>query len=75
MLDLLGKKSGKKKFFLKIKGKDIFSFVNSYSEAKKRELLFLVGSTGMIEVAVREGHASQKLKARAGEHVRIANRV
>lgn len=74
-LDLLSKKTSKKKFFLKIKGRGIFSFVNSYSEAKKGELIFLVGSTEMIEVAVREGRASQKLKAKIGEEVRIAVRV
>ena len=75
ILDLLSEKTGKKKFFLKIKGKDIFSFVNSYSEANKGELVFLVGSTGMIEIASREDSASQKLSAKVGEEVRIAVRV
>ncbi len=75
MLDLLSQKTSKKKFFLKIKGRDIFSFVNSYSEAKKGKLIFLVGSTGMIEIASREDNASQKLKAKVGEEVRIAVRV
>lgn len=46
----------------------------SYSSVEKGELLFLVGSLGFIEVAAREDSASQRLKAKPGDPVKIVFR-
>jgi hypothetical protein len=42
-----------------------------YAQAKTGELLALIGSNQLLEVAVREGSAALKLGAQAGKQVRI----
>ncbi len=71
MLEDIGGKADKKSINLVIRGKRISSFIQSYSSAKRGELLFLIGSVGMIEIAAREESASEKLKAGVGDEVRI----
>lgn len=71
MLDLFREKTGEKKFRLYTRGMKISSFAQSYSSAKKGELLFLAGSVGTIEIAAREESASEKIMARVGDEVRI----
>lgn len=71
MLDLSGEKTGKKKFSLYAGGRKISSFRESYSSAKRGELLFIVGSLGLVEIAARESSASRKLKIKNGDTVRI----
>lgn len=53
------------------RGKEITSFEETFSSAKKGELFFLIGSLGLIEIATREASAAKKLKARTGDEVRI----
>lgn len=59
---------------LKVMGVEIPRFNKSYSSVKRGELLFLVGSLGFIEVAAREDSASQRLKAKPGDPVKIVFR-
>jgi S-adenosyl-L-methionine hydrolase (adenosine-forming) len=42
-----------------------------YWEARKGELLALIGSGGYLEISVREGDAQKALKSRQGDKVRI----
>jgi S-adenosylmethionine hydrolase len=71
MLELLQKKTGKKFFRLSVKDREINSFERSYSSVKKGELIFLVGSVGLIEIAAKESSAARKLKIKSGDKVRI----
>jgi S-adenosylmethionine hydrolase len=71
MLEDIGGKTDKEGVDLVIRGKKISSFIQSYSSAKRGELLFLVGSVGTIEIAAREESASKKLKAGIGDEVRV----
>jgi S-adenosylmethionine hydrolase len=45
----------------------------TYGEAEPDELLALVGSDGRLEIAVREGSAAARLKARRGTAVRLTS--
>jgi S-adenosylmethionine hydrolase len=72
LLKAFGEKVGKTNLSLSTKGRKISSFVESYSYAKRGELLFLVGSVGMIEIAAREESASLKLQAGVGDEVSIS---
>ena len=71
MLELLGEKTGKKTLSISIKGKEITSFVQSYSSAEKGGLIFLVGSLGLIEIASKETSAARKLRIKDGDDARI----
>jgi len=71
MLEVLWKKTGKKRFSLSIKGREITSFGQSYSSVKKGGLLFLVGSLGLIEIAAKEISAARKLRIKNGDAMRI----
>jgi S-adenosylmethionine hydrolase len=59
---------------LKVMEVEIPRFNKSYSSVRRGELLFLVGSLGLVEVAAREDSASQRLKAKPGDPVRIVFR-
>jgi len=61
----------KKRLHLLVKREEISCFKENYSSVRKGELLFLVGSLGLIEIAAREDSAAEKLKANAGDEVRI----
>lgn len=49
----------------------IVGLVDHYAQGKVGELLALIGSSGLLEVAVREGHAGERLGARVGWPVRV----
>jgi len=74
MLESIGGKTDRRSIDLIIRGKKISSFIQSYSSAKRGELLFLAGSVGTIEIAAREESASEKLKAGVGDEVRVCVR-
>ena len=71
MLELLQEKTGKKRLSLSAKGKEISSFVKSYSSVKKGALIFLVGSLGLIEIASKESSAARKLRIKNEDDVRV----
>jgi S-adenosylmethionine hydrolase len=51
-----------------LRGLDI-DFHKTYGEAEKGEALCLTGSLGLLEIAIREGSASERLKADAGDGI------
>jgi S-adenosylmethionine hydrolase len=71
MIELLQEKTGKKTLSLSIEDREITSFEQSYSSVKKGELLFLIGSVGLIEIAAKESSAAHKLKIKNGDKVKI----
>ncbi len=74
LLEEFGENVGTTNLSLSIKGRKISSYVRSYSQVKRGELLFLVGSVGMLEIAAREESASVKLNAGAGDEVSLGVR-
>lgn len=74
MLEGIAGKTDRRNIDLIIRGKKISSFIQSYSSAKRGELLFLIGSVGTIEIAAREESASEKLKAGIGDEVKVCVR-
>ena len=56
---------------LHVQGVEISRHEESYSSVEKGEMLFLVGSLGLLEIACREGSAADKIKAKAGDAVKI----
>ena len=71
MVKKLKKEAGKSGLILVTKNRKISNFKEKYSEAKKGELFYLVGSLNFIEIAAREASASRKIKAEVGDKVRI----
>ena len=49
--------------------------VGHYAQGKPGELLALVGSSGLLELALREGHAADKFVVQVGKHVRVQHGV
>ncbi len=43
--------------------------VPNFSSVNKGELLFLVGSTGFIEISINQGSAAQELNLNVGDHI------
>jgi S-adenosylmethionine hydrolase len=60
-----------KRAICRVGEKDIARFEQSYSFVKQDELFVLPGSLGLIEIAVREGSAQEKLAVHPGDPVRI----
>jgi hypothetical protein len=52
-------------------GQDIGTIRRTYADAQPGELLGLIGSSGLLEIAVRNGNAAQKLGAAAGAAVQV----
>jgi len=59
---------------IRIGGRTIGGFLESYSRGRRGEPFGLAGSLGTVEIAVRQGSAAARLKARAGDEVSIATR-
>jgi S-adenosylmethionine hydrolase len=74
MVNKLKKEAGKSKLTLLTKNKKISSFRESYSQGRRGELFYLVGSLGFIEIATREASASRKIKAKVSDTVKIVIR-
>jgi len=67
--------AGKKKALsLSLETAVITSFHETYTRAKKREIFFLPGSLGTIEIARREASAFEVLKTEPGARVEISPR-
>jgi S-adenosylmethionine hydrolase len=71
MVKKLKKEAGKSNLILVTKNRKISSFRENYSQGRKGELFYLVGSLNLIEIAAREASASRKIKAKVGDRVRI----
>ena len=61
-------------FAIKIKNTSIGHLTVSYAAAPKKQLLAIIGSSGYLEIAVNQGSASQKLKAKIGDSVQLVFR-
>jgi hypothetical protein len=46
--------------------------VRTYGEAAPGELVALLGSSGFVEIAVRDGHAAARLRLSRGQAVELA---
>lgn len=62
---------GHEKVLMQIRKRKI-PYSDRYSDRRIGEEMFLAGSLGLIEIAVREGSASEKLKIEPGESVTIS---
>jgi len=67
----LKKKLKDKNLRLNIQGVDISRYEESYSRVDEGEVLFLIGSLGLVEISCREDSAAAKLKADAGDLVKV----
>ena len=66
------KPRGKRGLRLRVKGRTIGSFLESYSQGRPGEPFGLAGSLGTVEIAVSEASAAARLKAAPGDEVQIA---
>jgi hypothetical protein len=58
-------------FSIKAGDRSIGGLCKTYRDAGKGELTALIGSGGLLEIAVRDGDAGKKLKIKRGDPVRI----
>jgi len=54
---------------VELKGKKVTRWVRNYLEAPRDEVCILVGSSGLVELSVRDGSAAGALNARAGDAI------
>jgi len=54
-----------------VAGRDISRVRRTYAEVEPGEVLALVGSSGYLEIAVREGSAARRLGIRPGDEVEL----
>ena len=57
---------------IEVKGREIQGVSRSYADVEEGELLALIGSSGRLELSVREGSAAQKLQAKVGDEVVVS---
>jgi S-adenosylmethionine hydrolase len=48
-------------------------FVHSYSEVETGAVLALIGSTGRLEISIREGNAQRELGLKVGQKVQVVD--
>jgi S-adenosylmethionine hydrolase len=53
-------------------GKATLKFGKTYAEAKPEEALALIGSHGYVEIAINQGNAAEKFKAKPGHTITIS---
>jgi len=66
--------SMKAKVFINIKLNDVslkLKFCRTYGDAKKQELLAIIGSHGFMEISMNKDNAAQKLKAKSGDKISL----
>ncbi len=56
---------------VKIKGKSIGTLKRTYHDVAPGKPLALIGSSGLLEIAVRDGSAAERMKIKVGDSVRI----
>ncbi len=71
VIDLSAAHSGNHHFHVSCKDRDIGAIRITYSDVPQGELLALIGSSQMLEIAVNHGSAAQVLNARRGDAVRL----
>ena len=61
-------------FVIRAGGKNIHDLKKGYWEGKKGELIALLGSSGFLEISIREGSARKALKAKRGDPIWISTK-
>ena len=56
---------------VEIAGHHIFGLAHSYTDVREGQPLALMGSEGLLEIAVRNANAAQRMKTRIGDAVRL----
>jgi len=56
----------------KVRGKTIGRLKRTYGDVAPGKPLALIGSSGLLEIAVRDGSAAKKLKLRVGDEIEIS---
>lgn len=57
---------------IEVRGREIQGVSRTYADVKEGELLALIGSSGHLELSVRDGSAAQELEARVGDEVVVS---
>ncbi len=57
---------------IEVKGRQIWGVSRTYAEVEEGELLALIGSSGRLELSIRDGNAAQELEAGIGDEVVIS---
>ncbi len=70
-LHRLGKGQMKKGFRIRVGKETVPVLSKTYGEGKRGELLALFGSAGLLELAVRDGNASEQFSLRPGDRISI----
>ncbi|MFQ6037420.1 MAG: S-adenosyl-l-methionine hydroxide adenosyltransferase family protein [Candidatus Aminicenantales bacterium] len=70
-VDRLAKSVSGRRLACRTGGRMVRRMVAAYAEADRGEAVFLPGSLGLVEVAVREGSAARDLGARPGDSVAV----
>ena len=64
---LLGNQTGE----VLVRGKSVGAVCNTYSDVGAGEPLALIGSSGLLEIAIREGDAAAEMSLRVGDEVAV----
>jgi S-adenosyl-L-methionine hydrolase (adenosine-forming) len=56
---------------VEIGGHHIFGLATSYSDVREGQPVALIGSEGLLEVAIRNSNAAQRMKVRVGDPMRL----
>ncbi len=56
---------------VRIKGKSVGALKRTYHDVAPGKPLALIGSSGLLEVAVRDGAAAERLKIKVGDSVSL----
>jgi S-adenosylmethionine hydrolase len=56
---------------VEIGGHAIFGLADSYSQVKEGQPVALFGSEGLLEIAIRNANAAQRMKVRIGDPMRV----
>ncbi|MEX2116126.1 MAG: SAM-dependent chlorinase/fluorinase [Bacteroidota bacterium] len=56
---------------ISIKGKIIRRWTSNYREAKPGSPSLIMGSSGLVEIVLKDGHAAKRLHARPGERLKV----
>ncbi|MBI3741418.1 MAG: SAM-dependent chlorinase/fluorinase [Chloroflexi bacterium] len=63
--------AAKSKPMIKIAGRQLRGLKQTYADGARGELIALINSFGLMEIAIRDGNAAQELQARVGTPVTI----
>jgi S-adenosylmethionine hydrolase len=62
---------GQARRIVRVNGRVVGSLRRTYSDVAPGEPLALIGSSGLLEIAVRDGSAAEQLRVRVGDEVAL----